>query len=211
MRYLSLFLLIIAPFIASIAQTTPFEGTIEFKKIKKGKTSSYIYYVKGDIIRLEEYGPMKTIVDIALIDLKKKKVFLISPERQSYMELKPSHTTKNMSNTRVEMKSERKSVLNHECKKWVVSNKDLNAKVTYWVTKGNYNFFVELLGVLHRKDYHSLFFQQVPEAVGYFPMQSLWTDLSGVERERLEVVSIKPHIIHGNLFTIPSEYTEITN
>ena len=125
MRYLSLFLLIITTCIASVAQTTPFEGTIEFKKVKKGKTSSYIYYVKGDIVRLEEYGPMKTIVDIALIDLNKKNVFLISPERQSYMELKPSHSTKNMGNTRVEMKSERKSLLNHDCKKWVVSNKDL--------------------------------------------------------------------------------------
>jgi len=210
MRYLSLFLLINTLFLTSIAQNT-FEGTIEFKKIKKGKSSSYIYYVKGDIIRLEEYGPSKTIVDIALIDLKKKKVFLISPERESYMVLQPAHSSKNMANTRVEMKSERKTVLNHECKKWVVSNQDLNAKVTYWVTKGNYDFFVELLGVLRRKDYHSLFFQQVPEAVGFFPMQSLWTDMNGVERERLEVVSIKPHVIHGNLFTIPPGYSEIKN
>ena len=159
MRYLTFLLIFVLPFVHTMAQSD-FEGTIEFKKMKKGKISTYLYYVKGDIVRLEEIGSNKMIVDIALIDLVKKKVFLISPERKSYMSLSPKQTTKNMQNTRVEMKSDRKTILNHECKKWVVTNTDYNAQVTYWVVKGHYDFFVRLLDVLKRKDYHSLFFQQ---------------------------------------------------
>ena len=187
-----------------------FEGTIEFK-VKKGRASTYIYYVKDDFVRLEEYGSKKTITDLAVINLKEEKVYLLSPERKSYMILNTTHSTKDMSNTKVQMTKETKSVLGYPCKKWVVTNPDYNAKVTYWVTSGNYDFFVELLAVLRRKDYSALFYQQVPAAVGYFPMVSIWSDMSGNEFERLEVTKINPHVLRGNFFTIPPDYTEIKN
>ena len=119
-----------------------FEGTIEFKNVKKGRTTTYIYYIQGDFIRLEEYGSKKTITDLAIINLKEEKVYLLSPERKSYMVLNTTHSTKDMSNTKVEMTSETKVILGKQCKKWKVSNTDLNAIVTYWVTSGNYDFFL---------------------------------------------------------------------
>ncbi|MEQ8323765.1 MAG: DUF4412 domain-containing protein [Vicingaceae bacterium] len=209
MKFLALSLLFLSTIATSVGQG--FEGTIEFKKVKKGKTSTYIYYVKNDFVRLEEFGSNKTIVDIALINLKEKKVYLLSPERKSYMVLNTMYSNKDMSKTRVEMKSESKTILGKNCKKWVVSNVDLNARVTYWVAKGNYDFFVSLLDVLRRKDYHSLFFQQVPEAVGYFPLVSTWTDINGVQLEQLEVTKIDERVLRGNFFSIPAEYQEIKN
>ena len=195
--------------IALVAQG--FEGTIEFRKVKGGRQSTYIYYVQGDFVRLEEFGPNKTIVDLAVINMKEETVYLLSPERKSYMVLHTNKSTKDMTNTKVEMTKESRTILDHPCKKWVISNSDLNAKVTYWVTPGKYNFFVDLLAALKRKDYHALFYQQVPAAVGYFPMVSTWTDINGVEKERLEVIKINEHILRGNFFTIPSDYTEIKN
>ena len=209
MKFWTLLIIFISSLTFTFAQG--YEGTIEFKKLKKGKESFYIYYVKGDFVRLEEYGSNKTIVDIAVINLKEKKVYLLSPERKSYMVLNTMYSSKDMSKTRVEMKSESKTILNRSCKKWVVSNPDLNAVVTYWVTKGNFDFFVNLLDVLRRKDYQSLFFQQVPEATGYFPMISTWTDLKGVRLEQLEVTKIDERVLRGNFFTIPADYEEIKN
>lgn len=188
-----------------------FEGSIEFRKVRAGKSSSYIYYVKGDFVRLEEFGSNRTIVDIALINLAEEKVFLLSPERKSYMALQTNESHKDMSETKVEMTRETKAILGYECKKWIISNAGLNAKVTYWVTAGHYDFFVALLETLKRKDYHALFYQQVPAAVGYLPMVSTWTDMAGNEVERLEIMKINSHVIHGNLFTIPPDYTEIKN
>jgi hypothetical protein len=209
MKFCALLILFISSL--TFANAQGYEGTIEFNKLKKGKVSSYIYYVKGDFVRLEEYGSNKTIVDIALINLKEKKVYLLSPERKSYMILNTMYSSKDMSKTRVEMKNESKTVMGRSCKKWVVSNPDLNATVTYWVTKGNFDFFVQLLDVLRRKDYQSLFFQQVPEASGYFPMVSTWTDMNGVQIEQLEVTKIDERVIRGNFFTIPEDYEEIKN
>ena len=201
----------IAAFLVSVSLLAQFEGTIEFRKVKAGKASTYIYYVKGDFVRLEEFGPNRTIPDIALINLKEEKVYLLSPERKSYMILRTNESGKDMSKTTVEMTKETKTILGYPTKKWVISNADLNARVTYWVTEGNYDFFVALLSALKRKDYHALFYQQVPAAIGYFPMVSLWSDMSGKEIERLEVVKIDPHTLYGNLFSIPSDYTEIVN
>ncbi len=188
-----------------------FEGTIEFKMTKKGRTTTYIYYVQGDLVRLEEYGSKKTITDLAIINLKEEKVYMLSPERKSYMILNTTRSTKDMSKTKVEMTNESRTILGKPCKRWKISNTDLNAIVTYWVTKGNYDFFVKLLGTLRRKDYNSLFYQQVPAAVGYFPMVSVWTDINGVEYERLEVTKIDQRVLRGNFFSIPTEYTEIKN
>lgn len=204
----SFFVLILS---AGLLLAQGFEGTIEFKKVKKGRESTYIYYVKGDQVRLEEFGPNKTIVDLAIIDLAQEKVYLVSPERKSYMELMTAQSTKDMSQTSVLMTKDTKTLMGYPCSKWIVSNKDLNAVVTYWVTKGNYDFFVKLLSTLRRKDYHALFYQQVPAAIGYFPMSSVWTDVNGTELERLEVVKIDPHVLRGNFFTIPADYEEMKN
>ena len=202
-------MLVLVSFAFGFAQQ--FEGTIEFRKVKKGKESTYIYYVKGDNVRLEEYGPRKTITDLAVINLKEKKVYLLSPERKSYMILQTSPSTKDMTNTKVEMTKEAKTILGYPCKKWVISNPDYNAKVTYWVTQGNYDFFVSLLATLRRKDYAALFYQQVPAAIGYFPMVSVWSDMSGTEMEKLEVIKIDEHVLRGNFFSIPADYSEIKN
>jgi hypothetical protein len=179
--------------------------------VKKGKESTYIYYVKGDNVRLEEYGSKKTITDLAVINLKEEKVYLLSPERKSYMVLRTAASSKDMTNTKVEMTKDSKIILGYPCKKWVVSNADYKAKVTYWVTSGNYDFFVKLLSTLKRKDYAALFYQQVPAAIGYFPMVSVWTDLNGNEMERLEVIKIDEHVLRGNFFNIPADYSEIKN
>ena len=72
MKFWTLIIIFISSLTFTFAQG--YEGTIEFKKLKKGKESFYIYYVKGDFVRLEEYGSNKTIVDIAVINLKEKKI-----------------------------------------------------------------------------------------------------------------------------------------
>lgn len=198
-------------FTCALLNAQDFEGTIEFQKIKKGKVSSYLYYVQKNFVRLEEYGSNKTITDLAVINLTEKKVFLLSPERKSYMILNTAESSKDMSKTKVEMTKESKVIKGFPCKKWVVTNEELNARVTYWVTEGNYDFFVQLLSTLRRKDYAALFYQQVPAAVGYFPIVSLWTDLNGVEFERYEVTKIDQKALRGNFFQIPPDYAEIKN
>ncbi len=188
-----------------------FEGTIEFKKIKGNKSTSYIYYIKQHLVRLEEYGAKKTIVDLAIINTKENKVNLLSPERRTYMEVHTKPSTKDMKNTKVRMTQESKTIMGKPCKKWIVENPDYNSRVTYWVTKGDYYFFPGLLTAINRKDHHALFYQQVPDAGGYFPMVSEETTLDGQPLGRLEVTNIEKKTMNSKFFEIPDTYSKIDN
>ena len=61
--------LLLLAFVFCTIGAQDFEGTIEFKKVKKDRVSTYIYYIRGDYVRLEEFGSNKMIVDIAVADL----------------------------------------------------------------------------------------------------------------------------------------------
>lgn len=199
---------ILCALISSGIAAQGFEGTIEFKKVRGSKESSYIYYIKGDKVRLEEFGSHKKIVDLLVIDLNTELVYMLSPERKTYMVLNTKESHKDMSKTRVNITTDTRTIHGYACKKWVVTNEELNAEVTYWVTKGHFDFFTNLLATLQRKDYHSLFYRQVPEAVGYFPMVSIYYDLDGNEIDRLEVTNVKKMQLPPKTFEIPSNYTE---
>src|SRR5688572_24303000 len=83
----SLILLTLVSFtgLAAIAQS--FEGTIEFKKKTTADTTKYIYYIKGDKIRIDEIGvksgkPEGTF----LVDTKENKMISLSHERKIFMD-----------------------------------------------------------------------------------------------------------------------------
>ncbi|HLV53070.1 MAG TPA: hypothetical protein VKY29_03555, partial [Cryomorphaceae bacterium] len=56
----------------------PFQGTIKFTKTIGPVTANYIYYVKGDKIRVEELGENGEIQGIMIIDTKANTVKALS-------------------------------------------------------------------------------------------------------------------------------------
>ncbi|MFI5222507.1 MAG: hypothetical protein ACHQK8_09290, partial [Bacteroidia bacterium] len=64
-----------------------FEGVIEFKKQTATDTVNYIYYVKGDKVRLDEIGSKsKKVEGSFIIDLKTHSMVSLSHERKLYIE-----------------------------------------------------------------------------------------------------------------------------
>jgi hypothetical protein len=193
------------------AQTPPFEGTIEFTQTKGKKVSHYIYYVQGHKVRVEEMGENKNIVDVLIVDTKAKTITLLSPQRKSYMQIENIASKKDMTNTRVNMTTEKKKIQGYNCTKWVVTNNDLGSAVTYWVAEGGFDFFVDFLATIKRKDNIALFFQQVPAAVGYFPLLGEERKIDGSVPMKLEVTKITKKVLRGNFFNIPADYTKLDN
>ena len=195
--------------ISSYAQA--FEGTIEFKQTKNGKVSYYIYYVQDHMVRVEEMGEKKNIVDVLIVDTKDQKITLLSPERKSYMEIQTVDSQKDMANSKVTKTNEKKKVLGYECEKWTVANADIGSIVTYWVADGGFDFFVDFLSTIRRKDNLALFFQQVPEARGYFPLIGEEKKIDGSIPMKLEVTAITKKVLRGNFFNVPDDYTKLDN
>ena len=87
-------------------------------------------------------------------------------------------------------------------------NKEENTKITYWVAKDNFTFFVPLLNQLNRKDKSSIYYLQLPDTKSAFPMKSVHKDMAGKNKVVLVVDKITKKTNDASLFTIPKGYNE---
>ena len=53
---------------------------------------SYNYFVKGEMIRIEEFNEDDKLVGTQLVNIKKKEHFVISPERKLFIKAKKEIT-----------------------------------------------------------------------------------------------------------------------
>ena len=74
---------------------SPFQGTIKFTKTIGPVTANYIYYVKGDKIRVEELSENGEIQGIMIVDTKENTVKALSPERNMFIDVPNKRPARN--------------------------------------------------------------------------------------------------------------------
>ncbi|NUM51644.1 MAG: DUF4412 domain-containing protein [Flavobacteriales bacterium] len=185
-----------------------FEGSITFKRITFKDTTDYIYSVKGDMVRIDEKNKKGRIQGTMLVDTKNKKITTVSHDRKVFMSVETKPASLDMSKTEVEKTKEAKDILGLKCEKWIVKNTEQNTIAEFWVHKGNYDFFLPLLGVLNRKDKISLLYQQIPDASGYFSLYGEERSLDDSLKEQLQVIKVEKKKMPDASFKIPAGYTK---
>lgn len=195
---------LIAP--SSFAQ---FSGAIEFNKtVGTVVNVNYKYYVSGDDIRVEEINSDKEIEGIQLIDLKEEKMISLSPERKMYMET-PKKRAAATVNVEVENTKKTKVIESIKCIEYIVTSTEKDRKVVYWIADGEYDFFIPMLKTLNRKENQSMFFLEIPNMEGKFPMMSTETVLStGKVVSVLTTVNMKKGTVDAEKFELPAGYTK---
>lgn len=191
--------------VAAIAQS--FEGVVEFTKTTGPVITHYKYFVKGDFIRIEEIGAKGDIQGVMLADTRDRTVKALSPERKLFMDVPNLRLPKDV-NVKVEKTNEQKDVAGYTCEKWVVNNTEEDRKVEYWVAADEFDFFIPLLQTLNRKDKQAVYFLEIPDAVGVFPMLGTETKGDGTEVTKLEVTKISRTENNTALFQIPPNYNK---
>lgn len=192
--------------IVSLGINAQFEGVIDFEKNVGNVSVNYRYYVKGDKIRIEEIVNKEEVEGIQLLDLDKKNIFAISPEQKLYMEA-PNRRPAGEFDVEVERTGKTKDFLGKKCKEIVVTSSEKDRKIIYWVTQGEYNFFIPMLEALNRKENQSLFFQKIENIDGFFPMHSVEYILSTNRLvSELKTTDIKEKTNDASIFEIPSDY-----
>lgn len=207
-----LFLALSVPMIIGISLRTvsaqSFEGVIEFRKQTPTDTVNYIYYIKGDKIRLDEIGTKsKKVEGSFIIDLKTNTVLSLSHERRLYIE--QARTTPPVLTGKPEVKKTEnvKTILGMKCSEYVVKNPDEKVQVTYWMADGGFDFFFKLLKVLNRKDKSSVYVQQLTGVEGMFPFLSTQVNLeTNKEEVKMQVVKMDKKTVDANMFEVPKEY-----
>ncbi len=203
------FAAILAPFL--LTSTTlfsqDFEGSIDFRKIGAVDTTKYIYYVKGNQVRIDEIGSNKTVAGSMLIDLKTTTGKSLSPERKLYLDLeKGKPNTVSADQVTVEKGKGVKKIAGYTCNEVIVKNTEQNTMVTYYIAKDNFHFLKGVISTLNRKDKSSMYYQTITGNDNSFPFLSIETDLAGTRKSTLEVINVNKHKIEDKIFLIPAGF-----
>src|SRR5437868_5835401 len=116
-----------------LASAQSFEGVIEFKKQTTTDTVNYVYYVKGDKVRLDEIGSKsKKVEGSFIIDLKANQMLSLSHERKLYIEQGSGTPPVMIGKAEVKKTGNVKTIQGIKCTEYVVKNPDEKVQVTYW-------------------------------------------------------------------------------
>lgn len=191
------------------ASAQSFEGTIEFKKASTTDTTNYVYYVKGNMVRIDEIGSKSRKVEgTFLIDMDAKTMKSLNIERKLYMD-QPTPAAPAIKGTCIVKKGQNvKNLQGYKCVEYIVTNNDENTSISYYIADGKFTFFEKMLRQLNRKEKSSIYFLQIQNVKNSFPMLSIQSDLTGKELGRLEVTKITKKEIDPSLFEIPKGFNK---
>ncbi len=189
------------------ANAQAFEGIIEFTKTTGPVVTNYKYYIKGDHVRIEEISARGDAQGIMLVDTRDKTVTALSPDRKLYMDVPNMRLPKEVK-TDVKKTGEMRDMAGYKCEKWIVKSAAEDRTITYWVAADKFEFFIPLLETLNRKDEQAVFFLEVPDAVGVFPMLGVEQKLDGAEVSKLQVTKVVKGVQKPTLFEIPAGFNK---
>jgi hypothetical protein len=193
--------------LASNASAQAFEGVIEFTKTTGPVVTNYKYFVKGERVRIEEISARGEVQGIMLVDTRDKTVTAISPERKLYMDVPNMRLPRDVETT-VQKTADLKDMAGYKCEKWVVKSPKEDRILTYWVAADEFSFFIPLLETLNRKDEQAVFFLQIKDNKGVFPMLGIEQKIDGAEVSRLEVKQVTKGAQKQSLFEIPAGFNK---
>lgn len=191
------------------ANAQSFEGVIEFKKMTPSDTTNYVYYVKGNHVRIDEIGTKsRNLEGTFLVDMDGKTMKSLNHDRKLYMD-QPTPAAPSIKGTCSVKKGQNvKNIQGYKCQEYIVSNAEEGVSITYWVADGKFSFFDKLLRQLNRKDKSSVYYLQMTDVKNSFPMLSVQTDNSGKETVRLEVTKITKKEVDPSMFDVPKGYNK---
>jgi hypothetical protein len=186
-----------------------FEGIIEFKKIGTTDTTYYSYIIKGNMVRIDELNSITKRSDgTFLVNLEQKSQITINHERKLYMDKNSPAATPVKGSCDIKKTGNTKTFHGYKCQEVLVTNKEEETKITYYLAEDKFSFFNPLLNILNRRDKSSLYFLKITELSETFPMLSIQTDWKGKETAKLEVTKITKKIVDPALFEIPKGYSK---
>jgi hypothetical protein len=185
----------------------PFQGTIKFTKTIGPVTANYVYYVKDHLVRVEELGENGEIQGIMIVDTKANTVKALSPERQMFIDV-PNKRPARETDVYVQKTNNTQMINGYKCTEVKVTGKEDGREVTFWVADDDFDFMVPMLETLNRKDKLAIYFMNVTDIEGMFPMVGVEKKTDGVELTKLQVSEVERTELDNSLFEIPSDYTK---
>jgi hypothetical protein len=143
-----------------------------------------------------------------LADVKAHTLTALSPDRKLYMDVENKSVATPTGKPEVTKTTNTKTIAGYNCTQWRVKNKEENTEISYFVAEGKFDFFIDLIKTLNRKDKTATYFLQIPENTGFFTLEATERSLTREERVRFETIKIEKKSVDKKMFEIPKEYAK---
>ena len=197
--------------ISAIGIAQSFEGSMEFKMETSKDTTTNIYYIKGNDVKLDQIGKKSGKVEGSFIfNTETKEIRFVNPVRKVWGEHK-SETAPIIKGTCISTKGTNTKVIQGvKCTEYIVKNVEENTEITYWIASGKYDFFIPIVKMWNRKDKQSIYFNQIKDLPkGSMPMLSEEKSLSNnTIVSRLEISKINKGNIDASKLSVPADYNK---
>ena len=192
------FAIIIFLLTGSLFAQDTFEGKVIFEVQDGSEQQVMDYYAKDKKYRMEMPDKGGTI----LFDSNKLMMYVIMDEEKMYMESQMMPLSMGSGGGSVSKTGETKTILGHECEKFVFEQKDLTGEA--WMTKdlGAFMFFME-----SQQDMPS--WQQEIVDAGYFPLQVTQYSKRDDKKSVYNVIEVTPMDLSDDLFVVPPSYEKL--
>ena len=193
--------------VMAVAQS--YEGSIEFKMETSKDTTTNIYYVKGNDVKLDQIGRKSGKVEGSFIfNLSSNEIKYVNPVRKVWGDHKSETAPVIKGNCISSKGTNTKMVQGQKCIEYIVKNTEENTIITYWIVSGKYDFFVPLVKIWNRKDKQSIYFNQIKDLPkGSMPLLSEEKSISdGKLISKLEVSKMSKGNIDASKLAIPADY-----
>lgn len=208
-----IFCSILVFFFISVFSQEQFEGEVDYVKTSYSDTLYYVYTIKDDYIRIDEYDKYKRATSSYIVNLQDQSVMVIHPGKRLYTTLEKFPVQKDSAqNMEVVYTGNYKYINGYKCSQWRVKNYDENTEITYWMAGDNFNFYAPMSQLAMSFDHHFLFYHALPERTmqGLMPMMIEDKTLLRSHKSTSRVIGIRSHPVDPSVFSL-SEYQRFEN
>ena len=200
--------LFVTGLVLSAASFAQFEGSIEFKMETKKDTTTNIYYVKGDHVKLDQLGKKTGKVEGSFVfDMSNKQIKFVNPARKVWGEHKSETPPVIKGKCETTKTKNTKTFLGKKCTEYIVKNTEENTQINYWITSDKFDFFVPFVKMWNRKDKQSIYFNQIKDLPkGAMPMASYETTIDGKAVSKLEMTKIEKKTLELTQVSVPADF-----
>lgn len=194
-------------FAIHVVYAQDFEGIVEFKLQEGTAIENSVWYVKGDMVRVDEFETgTRVLKGCYLINTKDSSIRYLDHKAKiatAFTRLVPFI----LIGTTVETTKNTKEVLTFKTTESVVKLPG-DSTLSYWMNNGKFGFFktaAKLMGPLNT--YFNYYWVLDPKD-GSMPMLVIKKNSKGEETGRLEVIRIEKRDIDEKLFAVPADYKQ---
>lgn len=187
-----------------------FEGLMQLQVQDWQSVEIMNYHAKGVKVRME--SSLNTSASTYfIIDNLSKKIFVVMPARDSYMEgsLEKPVQEKPFADADTELMTktdESKTILGYPCEHWILKEGDITTDI--WATKAlGTGSFADL--TLSSETQASFRWEDELKARGLFPLRLTQQDSNGTDVYKLVILKIQRKVVNEGMFRIPEGYEKI--